>query len=145
MKIIIAIGVAFVLSFLIGWDWTGFVIATILILAANATPKQKQKKGKSQADLQDAALAVLPTIARIKFDYFDAEDAHTKRTVSIKKHDSNRKTGLIKGFCHQRQAMRSFRFDRIKNAIDADTGEIVDDLQAYLNSIKKAQKLKDLA
>jgi predicted DNA-binding transcriptional regulator YafY len=40
--------------------------------------------------------------------------------------------GRVAAFCMSRQAMRSFRFDRIEQAAIAETGEIIDDVEAHL-------------
>lgn len=65
--------------------------------------------------------------------YLDASDKPSQRMVRVKGFEPNRPDGLLFGFCELRNANRTFRFDRIQHAIDADTGEILPNLQAWLN------------
>lgn len=141
MKVIVALVAAFILSFAFGLDWIGFAIAAFIILGSRGvkqTERSTAKRTRSSGaeENRDAEITALPTIARVRFDYVDADGVSTKRTVSIKRFDHRKKTGLITGFCHHRQAGRSFRYDRIENAIDADSGEVLDDLQKYLIALK---------
>jgi len=69
----------------------------------------------------------------VRLKYSDANDNQTERTVNIRAFESVGRTGLAFGHCHLRNATRTFRFDRIRQAVDADTGEIIPDLQSHLN------------
>lgn len=76
----------------------------------------------------------IPVKATCKLLYTDSKGATTERIVDIKECDSVGRTGLLIGFCHLRHSIRTFRFDRIKRAVDVETGEVIHDLQVYLKS-----------
>lgn len=67
-------------------------------------------------------------IAKISFEYLNADDESSKRTVLVTKIN-----GLhVYGFCKLRNEYRTFSVERIANAFDAETGEIIENLSTYL-------------
>lgn len=61
--------------------------------------------------------------------YVDANGAPSERRISIhglKENSSGEFT--IRAWCHERQDMRSFLISRVEEAVDPETGEIIDDL-----------------
>lgn len=54
--------------------------------------------------------------------------------MDVRGYDPRGKAGLVFGHCHLRDENRTFRFDRIQQAIDMDTGEVVDDMLVYLEA-----------
>ena len=61
--------------------------------------------------------------------YKDAEGIVSERRISrIEPHEP----GYIVAFCHERQEDRTFKISRIATAVDAETGEIIEDLHAFL-------------
>lgn len=69
----------------------------------------------------------------VQIDYRDGNGNTTTRTFDIQKFEPNGLDGMILGWCHLRRARRTLRFDRIAKAVDMETGEIIQDLQARLN------------
>lgn len=65
---------------------------------------------------------LVPVSALLNFDYTNEKGEQSNRTVAISEYDG---TYHLKGFCQNRNAVRTFRLDRIKNCIDAQTGEVV--------------------
>lgn len=65
--------------------------------------------------------------------YRDVNGTATQRQVDISSYTPDGQTGLFIGHCHLRDERRTFRFDRVKSAVDAETGEVIPDLQSYLN------------
>lgn len=74
----------------------------------------------------------LPVKAILKFDYIDGNGNKTFRTVDVREYDEELYTGIMIGHCRFRDATRTFRFDRISNCIDIETGEVIDDVRAFL-------------
>ncbi len=69
----------------------------------------------------------------IIFDYTDANDKKFSRTVDVKTVDkSDKDNTYIQGFCHLRNAMRTFTSSRMENCANVETGEIISDPGAYL-------------
>ena len=64
--------------------------------------------------------------------YRDAAGQQSKRTVNVTGFDSDAQ-GLIIGRCMLRNATRTFRYDRIERAIDPASGEVIDNLHAWLD------------
>lgn len=77
-----------------------------------------------------------PRNARVnlELEYTDGEGRRSKRRITTHSYDHSLHGGLILARCHLRQAMRSFRIDRVRSAIDTDTGEVVDDLLAHMDA-----------
>jgi len=69
----------------------------------------------------------------VQLQYTDGQGATTERKVDIKRYEPQGRHGLVIGYCHFRNATRTFRFDRMTRVIDLDTGEIIPDLQKRLN------------
>lgn len=66
-----------------------------------------------------------------RITYTDQRGLTTERDISIKRaYDDNGKFA-IDAHCHLRNAHRSFIEDRIKNAIDLDTGEVVNSVAQH--------------
>lgn len=82
------------------------------------------------------AKAQVPCNARVHLSYVDANANATQRHVTVRRFDPSSPTGLILGHCHLRNETRTFRMDRIKRAVDSDTGEVVHDLRAHLEARK---------
>jgi hypothetical protein len=61
--------------------------------------------------------------------YKDGEGNVTDRRISEIEPDE---PGYVFAFCHERGEGRTFKIARIESAIDAKTGEVVDDLHAFL-------------
>ena len=49
-------------------------------------------------------------------------------------HDPDTGGGVVHAFCHLRKAPRQFAFSRIKRCIDRETGEVVENLGAFLDA-----------
>lgn len=69
----------------------------------------------------------------VSFTYSDSAGRVTERVVELKAFESDNPSGMVVGRCRLRNAMRTFRFDRMENVVDADTGEVIDDLRWELN------------
>ena len=70
----------------------------------------------------------------VRLIYRAGDGAISERVVDIRAFEPHGPGGLVIGRCHLRNATRTFRFDRMVRVIDEETGEIIPDLQARLNS-----------
>lgn len=57
-------------------------------------------------------------------------------------HGEGVKRLYLQGFCNLKQGMRTFRVDRIKQLVDAETGEVADDPAAWLRARALAPEKK---
>jgi hypothetical protein len=68
-------------------------------------------------------------MAELLIRYADSAGNTSERRISdIEPEDP----GYIGAFCHERQEGRTFKVSRIVSAIDAETGEVIEDLYSYL-------------
>lgn len=68
-------------------------------------------------------------MTELQIRYTDSEGKISERRISdIKLHDP----GYISAYCHERREGRTFKISRIVSAINFETGEIIEDLYAYL-------------
>jgi len=88
----------------------------------------------------------LPAKAKLRLKYTDGAGRKTERTVDVRQFGSIGSNTLLIGHCHMRDATRTFRSDRIESCIDEETGEVVTDLRAYLqtNYDQSPDRTKDL-
>lgn len=70
----------------------------------------------------------------VRIRYRDGGGAVLERVVDIKAFEPEGRDSLVLGWCHLRNANRTFRFDRMDRVIDVETGEVIPDLQAVLNA-----------
>ena len=59
--------------------------------------------------------------------YTDAKGRESNRRITVKSLNNQRSDLLVKAFCHERQAARSFKASRITQVVDLETGEVFDD------------------
>ena len=72
--------------------------------------------------------------ARLAITYRDSNGSVTERQVRVREFDNEVYGGMMIGHCSLRDATRTFRFDRVQTAIDAETGEVISDLRFFLNT-----------
>lgn len=60
--------------------------------------------------------------------YRDSRGRGSMRRISVISVGGAESGFLLRAFCHERRAPRSFRSDRIEEAIDLATGEIIEDM-----------------
>jgi len=69
-------------------------------------------------------------MAELLIRYKDGEGNVSERRIS---RIEPQEPGYVLAFCHERQEDRTFKITRIISAVDAETGEVVDDLYAFLS------------
>jgi hypothetical protein len=74
-----------------------------------------------------------PVNARLKIRYRDSEGAETQRTIyAISYMDSS--PGYIHARCELSRGNRTFRTDRIVEAVDLETGEVIKRIPTFMRS-----------
>lgn len=85
-------------------------------------PIKPAKKPKIIPEPKSRAIRTGWELCRVAFDYEDSNGDWSTRQVTVHSVTST----YIKGECHDRQAERTFRLDRVQGDItDLDTGEIL--------------------
>lgn len=80
------------------------------------------------------ALNPMPARTSLAFAYTDAHGNSTRRTVDVREYDGTLNGGLLIGHCKMRDATRTFRFDRMRDVVDIETGEVVSNVPTYLRA-----------
>ena len=115
--------------------FAAMVVAAVILIAAfnsrRAGPSQDQPS--THEDLTFDPHVKISTSVHIQ--YKDAKGTPSNRQVDVKSFQANIANGTFIGYCHNKMASRTFRFDRVLRAADADTGEIITNLQGHLREI----------
>jgi len=72
--------------------------------------------------------------ARLRLDYRDGGGNRTSRDFTLANYGPWEGGAILIGHCHLRNATRTFRTDRIISCTDLDTGEIIPNLEAWLDA-----------
>ena len=72
---------------------------------------------------------------KVRIRYEDSNGERTERVVDIKAFEPEGSSALFFGRCELRQAMRTFRFDRVRQAVELDGGELLPSLQRRLGEL----------
>lgn len=84
-------------------------------------------EGETLADFVGVTFAIL---------YSDAKNNQTRRRVTVREIIlSANEEILIRAYCHERRAGRTFRADRIQEVVDLETGEVIDEPLAFFSAI----------
>lgn len=73
--------------------------------------------------------------AHIHIEYKDGNGTSSSRAVLVREFDNKLYGGILMGHCELRDATRTFRFDRILECVDLETGELVENIGSYLNDL----------
>lgn len=76
----------------------------------------------------------VPVSATLRIGYVDGAGRRTDRTIQVRQFGAFEGGALIIAKCLMRGATRTFRTDRIKSCVDVETGEIINDVAAYLQA-----------
>jgi hypothetical protein len=124
--------------------WTGGVAVTV------SQPKPTYADGGPDAwdewDYKGVRLDVggKDIAARLRVHFTDKEGAQTVREIDAKRFITDGKDGVLRAYCHLRQANRPFRLSRVTEAVDLDTGERIDNLPGWLTA-KYAESPRGMA
>ncbi len=67
--------------------------------------------------------------------YLDNDNDKSERNITIKSIQNTDNDLLIKAYCHLRNADRSFKLSQISSLVDSNTGEVVENISDFLNSL----------
>jgi hypothetical protein len=95
-------------------------------------PPQESDDEDTREDRFREAADPFPAEATLRIAYVDSNGRQTERVVDVKQFDETLCGGMIIGFCHLRQATRTFAIDRIRRCIVEGTGEVVGDVRKFL-------------
>jgi hypothetical protein len=74
----------------------------------------------------------IPVSLTLTMSYKSVDGSETHRTVDVKRVYPAKKIYFFDAFCKLRNSNRTFRTDRVLRCVDALTGEIIQDLNQYL-------------
>ena len=119
-------GAIFVLNLLLGWTFLGWVAALVWSLTGNvraekAVPEARQRPAGSAPEKTGRRLT-----GAFDIEYRDGDGDLTERYIEASSLVDRGGKLYLYGWCEMRQAMRSFRVDRIEALTDGETGEIVE-------------------
>lgn len=137
--------------------WLAFMVVMVIVGVARSSSESAQANRVAKSfgdreipspqasvslparDLDSYPIPDTPKQAHSLFlmDYLDEVGAFSRRRITV--HSVNAK--YIRAYCHERQAFRTFRCDRVKAMVDMHTGELVGDLHAALALEKDALNL----
>ena len=72
--------------------------------------------------------------ANLQIDYQDGAGSRTTRNIRVMKYGPWDGGAILWAYCNLRQANRTFRTDRIISCTDLDTGEIIENLEVWLDT-----------
>ncbi len=76
--------------------------------------------------------------ANLRIDYTDGAGSRTTRDIRLMKYGPWDGGAILWAYCHLRQANRTFRTDRIISCTDIETGEVIENLEGWLDEKYRA-------
>jgi len=123
------------------WQWLSSAKNEVVINVTSRFEEESSVNFEEYEDDSDAweggfwdASDPKPLSAHLRFDYKDGQGNKTTRSVVVREFDNRLYSGIILGRCELRNSNRTFRFDRMRNCIDLETGEVVENIRPYLNA-----------
>ncbi|WP_042587468.1 WYL domain-containing protein [Burkholderia sp. MSHR3999] len=121
--------------------WAGFIYRITVIKrppTVSVKPDQPASVPVSSPDVallpeEDDFLAgdeSIPVKATWRINYTDSLGTQSIREIDIRHYFP--RGGYIRAYCHTAKASRTFRLDRINQAIDLETGEVLNGLRSTL-------------
>ena len=83
-------------------------------------------------DFDDDDEPALECIGRsFGISYIDSKGHESRRRITVRSLIPQESDLLIRAYCHERSAARSFKASRIREIVDLETGEVVDDAAEF--------------
>jgi proteasome accessory factor C len=95
-------------------DAVGSLMAR-LARGASSRPSQVAVAGASRDGTLSAIRSALDSGRQIEFDYVDSRGSHQRRRVDPLRIESVDQDWYLRGWCHLREAVRTFRLDRMRD------------------------------
>ncbi|MGE5546244.1 MAG: WYL domain-containing protein [Solirubrobacterales bacterium] len=67
--------------------------------------------------------------------YLNAAGKETRRRITVRSVSSRGEVQQLYAYCHEREALRQFRVDRIKELLVLATGEVIEDPKAFFDGL----------
>lgn len=136
MRFVTFLKVATLISFAILWmlgEYVAIAFLLLLMISLWLTGQFEPRQSNSEHSNAPAGERILIS-ANLRIQYEDADGEPSTRDVDVLYYYPE--SGYIFGKCKLRRANRTFRLDRIKEAIDRDTGEVIKGLRSFLRKKK---------
>ena len=88
----------------------------------------------TEDDWVEVAAEPVSSNATVDLIYRDGDGVKTRRRVTIREFDYAAPRGYIEAFCHLRSGRRTFIMSRVVEAVDPETGEVLDSLHDWLKA-----------
>jgi len=98
-------------------------LAFVEVEPGNSTPAPREDRDSWEGGFWDAS-DPHDLDTTLDLTYTDAQGSTTTRVVRTRSFDNALYGGILIGHCHLRNATRTFRFDRVRQAVDTSTGEV---------------------
>ncbi len=110
------------------------LVSTILFFRnLKSRIRDRLEKKKSESKIREAPVQVKKR--NIQINYTDVYGEKTSREINTIAFYPN--SNLLRAFCMLRMDVRTFRIDRIAKAVEVDSGEPIDNVFGYLESIRR--------
>lgn len=100
----------------------------------------KASTAKSEFRKREDADGAIPVDATIHIHYKDSAGDKTERDVLVTRYHPD--NGYFVGFCYLRKKRRTFRIERVIEAVDLDTGELIHGLRSFFRQHRADKKKK---
>ncbi|HYW32448.1 MAG TPA: hypothetical protein VE869_13135 [Gemmatimonas sp.] len=124
------------------------VVSTTMVvtLTYDALAEAAEDEAELASEDQWAHVAMQPVSSNATVDliYRDAEGTKTRRRVTVREFDYAAPRGYLDVFCHLRNARRTFILDRVIEAVDPETGEVLASFHSWLREKYDASPEKAL-
>lgn len=107
---------------------------TMILMEAPSLPKKAQQLKADKTDGEGFPVADCGGMVN-QIGYIDAKGEKSERLVTFFRISTRAGRWHLQGLCHDRDAFRSFRCDRILYCLDPETGEMQEDFFAYMADI----------
>lgn len=107
------------------------IVAAVVVLVGLIAISSARSRGSSPrphpAPASPARTRTRPTRGKeLWIRYRAADGVETRRVVTVRQCERRASGDYLLGICHMRRDLRHFRIDRILEAIDRDTGEVLE-------------------
>jgi predicted DNA-binding transcriptional regulator YafY len=131
----------FVVIVVLVWAFGGikWLIGLLILIAVGvyalvkASDDDQEEEPEKPRRRRKSAKSPIPVRARLKIRYLDSDGAESQREIHAHGYvDSS--PGYIEARCLVRKSNRTFRTDRIVEAVDMETGEVIKRIPTFMRS-----------
>lgn len=123
-------------------------IKLVISTEYSRSPGENEYKPDPDHDNWEGAFWDVPSprniSANLRIEYQDGAGSRTTRDIRLMKYGPWEGGAILWAYCNLRQANRTFRTDRIVSCTDLDTGEIIENLESWLDGKYQASPDRSL-